>query len=79
MFSDSSSAISTGSMAMYWQYVVAMLTNQGPMPLGQIVTFLGVFVPGGFPFGSETMRDFLDGMVREGKLEVGGGVYKIVL
>lgn len=49
------------------------------MPLGQIVTFLGVFVPGGFPFGSETMRDFLDGMVREGKLEVGGGVYKIVL
>lgn len=66
------------SMALFWQYSVGMLTNQGPMPLQQIVTYLGVFVPGGFPFGNETMKEFLDEMVREGKLEFAGGNYKIV-
>lgn len=66
------------SMALFWQYSVAMLTNQGPMPLQQIVNYLGVFVPGGFPYGSETMKEFLDEMVREGKLESVGGNYKIV-
>ena len=66
------------SMALFWQYSVAMLTNQGPMPLQQIVTYLGVFVPGGFPFGNETMKEFLDEMVQEGKLDFVGGNYKIV-
>lgn len=66
------------SMALFWQYSVAMLTNQGPMPLQQIVNYLGVFVPGGFPYGIETMKDFLDEMVHEGKLESVGGNYKIV-
>ena len=65
-------------MDVFWQYVMAMLTNQGPMPLQQIVTFLGVFVPGGFPFGNEVMKDFLDGMVEEGRLEMTGGNYKVV-
>lgn len=66
------------SMALFWQYSVAMLTNQGPMPLQQIVTYLGVFVPGGFPFGNETMKEFLNEMVQEGKLDFVGGNYKIV-
>lgn len=65
-------------MDVFWQYVMAMLTNQGPMPLQQIVTFLGVFVPGGFPFGNEVMKEFLDGMVEEGRLEMAGGNYKVV-
>lgn len=69
--------VSREKMAVYWQYVMAMLTNQGPLPLQQIVAFLGVFVPGGFPFGNEVMKEFLDGMVEEGKLEVVGGNYKI--
>ena len=66
------------SMALFWQYSVAMLTNQGPMPLQQIVNYLGVFVPGGFPYGNDTMKEFLDQMVHEGKLESVGGNYKIV-
>lgn len=66
------------SMALFWQYSVAMLTNQGPMPLQQIVTYLGMFVPGGFPFGNETMKEFLDEMVRDGNLEFVGGNYKII-
>lgn len=65
-------------MDVFWQYVMAMLTNQGPMPLQQIVTFLGVFVPGGFPFGNEVMKEFLDGMVEKGRLEMTGGNYKVV-
>lgn len=66
-------------MGVFWQCVVAMLTNQGSMPLSQILAYLGVFIPGGFPFGNEVLRDFLDGKVQEGKLEVAqGGNYKIV-
>ena len=72
-------AASSESMAIFWQYSVAMLTNQGPMPLQQIVAYLGVFVPGGFPFGNETMKEFLDGKVDEGRLDFVGGNYKIVV
>lgn len=74
----SEEGVSKESMALFWQYSVGMLTNQGPMPLQQIVTYLGVFVPGGFPFGNETMKEFLDEMVHEGKLDFVGGNYKIV-
>lgn len=50
------------------------------MSLQKIIAYLGVFVPGGFPYGNEVMREFLDKKVEEGKLEVGsGGVYRIVL
>lgn len=66
-------------MAVFWQCVVAMLTNQGSMPLPQILAYLGVFIPGGFPYGNEVLREFLDGKVQEGKLElIQGGNYKIV-
>lgn len=66
-------------MAVFWQCVVAMLTNQGSMPLPQILAYLGVFIPGGFPYGNEVLREFLDGKVQEGRLEVvQGGNYKIV-
>lgn len=66
-------------MGVFWQCVVAMLTNQGSMPLPQILAYLGVFVPGGFPYGNEVLREFLDAKVQEGKLEVAqGGNYKIV-
>lgn len=71
-------AVSKEKLSMYWQYVQAMLTNQGPMPLPQIVGFLSVFVPGGFPFSNDTMKEFLDGMVAEGRLEFVGGNYRIV-
>ena len=68
-----------GKMAMYSQFVVSMLTNQGAMPLPRIAMMLGIVMPGGFPFGNEELKEFLGGMVREGRLEVGhGGVYKAV-
>lgn len=64
-------------MEVYWQYVVGMLTNGGPMPLQQIVMMLKLTVPGGFPFGNEELKAFLEEAVRGGKLDFGGGVYKI--
>ncbi|ETI28003.1 hypothetical protein G647_00452 [Cladophialophora carrionii CBS 160.54] len=65
-------------MAMYHQFVVSMLTNQGSMPLARIAMMLGIVVPGGFPFSNEELKEFLAGMVKEGVLEVGNaGVYKV--
>ncbi|KAL8805419.1 MAG: hypothetical protein Q9182_001985 [Xanthomendoza sp. 2 TL-2023] len=69
--------IAQEKMEMFWQFVVGMLTNQGAMPLTRIVMMLKVVVPGGFPFGNEELKSFLEGRVREGKLEVAGGQYKI--
>lgn len=64
-------------MAMYHQFVVSMLTNQGAMPLPRIAMMLNIVVPGGFPFSNEELKDFLTGMVKEGQLQVGpGGNYK---
>ncbi|KAI4128996.1 MAG: hypothetical protein LQ338_002463 [Usnochroma carphineum] len=64
-------------MEVFWQFVVGMLTNQGAMPLTRIVMMLKVVVPGGFPFGNEELKEFLEGRVRDGKLEVVGGQYRI--
>ncbi|KIV80191.1 hypothetical protein PV11_07710 [Exophiala sideris] len=65
-------------MAMYHQFVVSMLTNQGQMPLPRIAMMLGIVVPGGFPFSNEELKEFLAGMVKEGVLDVGaGGAYKV--
>ncbi|KAL8679931.1 MAG: hypothetical protein Q9186_003845 [Xanthomendoza sp. 1 TL-2023] len=69
--------IAQEKMEVFWQFVVGMLTNQGAMPLTRIVMMLKVVVPGGFPFGNEELKSFLEGRVREGKLEVVGGQYKI--
>lgn len=66
-------------MNLHWQFIVGMLTNQGSMPLQQIVMMLKIAVPGGFPFSNEELREFLAGMVAKGKLEiVSGGSYKLV-
>ena len=65
-------------MAVYRQFIISMLTNQGAMPLPRIAMMLGIVVPGGFPFSNETLKDFLGALVREGTLEIGhGGAYKM--
>ncbi|CAD6573679.1 MAG: hypothetical protein ASARMPREDX12_006199 [Alectoria sarmentosa] len=64
-------------MELYWQYVVGMLTNMGPMPLQQIVMMLKLTVPGGFPFGNEELKDYMEGEVRGGKLDYAAGEYRI--
>lgn len=65
-------------LAVYQQFITAMLTNQGAMPLPRIAMMLGIVVPGGFAFSNEELREFLGGMVREGVVDVsGGGMYSI--
>ena len=59
-------------MEVYWQYVVGMLTNGGPMPLQQIVMMLKLTVPGGFPFGNEELKDYLEEGVK-GEVGFRGG------
>lgn len=67
-------------MAMYHQFVVSMLTNQGAMPLPRIAMMLGIVVPGGFPFSNEELKEFLAGMVKDGVLDVGpGGAYRVAI
>jgi anaphase-promoting complex subunit 2 len=76
---ESAEAAAMEKMNVHWQFIVGMLTNQGPMPLARIVMMLQIAVPGGFPFSNEELREFLGGMVSKGKLEiVNGGNYKIV-
>ena len=65
-------------MAVFWQFIQGMLTNQGQKSLPQIVMMLQFAVPGGFPFGKEELRGFLGRRVDEGKLEIVSGSYKIV-
>lgn len=69
----------TSKMELYWKFIVGMLTNQGSMPLNQIIMMLKIVVPGGFPFSNDELRDFLGRMVSRGKLEYArGGAYKLV-
>ena len=65
-------------MQVYWQFIVGMLTNQGAMPLPRIMMMLKFAVPGGFPYSSEELKDFLGRMVGEGGLELVGGNYRIL-
>lgn len=64
-------------LQMYWQFIVGMLTNGGPMPLPQIAMMLNFAVAGGFPHGEEELREYLNVMVQESRLEFLGGRYKI--
>jgi anaphase-promoting complex subunit 2 len=64
-------------MEIYSQFVVGMLTNGGPMPLQQIVMMLKLTVPGGFPFGNEELKNFLEEEVKGEKLDFVGGTYRI--
>ena len=63
---------------IYWQFILGMLTNGGPMILPQIATMLRFAVVGGFPFAEEELREYLNLMVHDEKLEFVGGKYKIV-
>ena len=70
--------IAEEKMAVFWQFIVGMLTNQGQMPLQRIVMMLGMAVPGGFPYSSEELKRFLGRKAEEGRVEVVGGNYRIV-
>lgn len=64
--------------AVYWQFIVGMLTNNmGMMPLNQMGMMLRMVIPGGLPWSDQELQEFLTEKVELGELEVVGGKYKL--
>jgi anaphase-promoting complex subunit 2 len=74
----SEAEVANEQMEVFWQYIVGMLTNQGAMPLARIVMMLNLVVPGGFSYGQEELRAYLERRIGEGKVELVGGSYRVV-
>lgn len=65
--------------AMYWQFIVGMLTNSMPlMPLSQMGMMMRMLIADGFPWSDEELQEFLTQKVDMGELEIVGGKYKLV-
>lgn len=65
--------------AMYWQFIVGMLTNSMPsMPLSQMGMMMRMLVADGFPWNDQELQEFLTQKVDMGELEIVGGKYKLV-
>ncbi|KAJ2972819.1 hypothetical protein NUW58_g9101 [Xylaria curta] len=65
--------------AVYWQFIVGMLTNSSPaMPLNNIAMMMKMLIPDGFPWSNEELQEFLAGKLSEGELELVGGKYKLI-
>lgn len=64
--------------AMYWQFIVGMLTNSMPsMPLGQMGMMMRMLIADGFPWSDQELQEFLAEKVELGELEIAGGKYKL--
>lgn len=64
--------------AMYWQFIVGMLTNSMPMvPLGQMAAMMRMLIPDGFSWTDQELQEFLADKVELGELELAGGKYKL--
>ena len=65
--------------AVYWQFIVGMLTNSAPaMPLNNIAMMMKMLIPDGFPWSNEELQEFLAEKLGEGELELVGGKYKLI-
>lgn len=60
------------NMRMYEQGVIAMLTNQGAMQLSRIGIMLKLLLPDQGAFGEVQLREFLQRLVDEGRVERSG-------
>ncbi|KAI3398328.1 hypothetical protein diail_9551 [Diaporthe ilicicola] len=65
--------------AMYWQFIVGMLTNSMPnAQLGQLAMMMRMLIAEGFSWSDQDLQEFLAEKVELGELEVAGGKYKLV-
>jgi anaphase-promoting complex subunit 2 len=62
---------------LYKQFIIAMLTNNGNLPVARISMMLKIALPGGFPFSNDLLESLLKSMVKEGALVTQGGVFGI--
>lgn len=67
------------SIRQYWSYIHAMLTNRGSLPAMQMHSFLKMLVPKETPYTAtqDELKQFLQAMVEEEKLEAVGPKYKL--
>lgn len=64
--------------AIYWQFIVGMLTNSSPaMPLGQIAMMMKMLISDGCPWSNEELQEFLGEKIVENELEFTGGKYRL--
>ncbi|GAB0132128.1 hypothetical protein EsDP_00000572 [Epichloe bromicola] len=64
--------------AVYWQFIVAMLTNSSPaMPLGQIAMTMRTLFPDLSSWSNEELQEFLGDKVADAELEFSGGKYRL--
>lgn len=64
--------------AIYWQFIVGMLTNSSPaMQLGQILMMMKMLIPDGCPWNNEELQEFLTEKVATQELEFVGGKYRL--
>lgn len=65
--------------AVYWQFIVGMLTNSSPaMALGQISTMMKMMLADGCPWSNEELHEFLGEKVVGKELELAvGGKYRL--
>lgn len=65
--------------AMYWQFIIGMLTNSMPnAQLGQLAMMMRMLIADGFPWSDQDLQEFLAEKVDLGELEVVGGKYRLV-
>ncbi|PIA17128.1 hypothetical protein COEREDRAFT_92181 [Coemansia reversa NRRL 1564] len=64
------------ALRVHFNYIVGMLTNFGPLPLDRILSMLSMFLPGENTTADD-LRNFLAMMVREDRLDLIGGMYKL--
>lgn len=63
-------------MHTYWQFIVGMLTNVGPLPADRIHSMLGMFAPG-YDRSRDQLVAFLERQLRAGEVDLKGGQYKL--
>lgn len=64
--------------AIYWQFIVGMLTNSSPaMQLGQILMMMKMLIPDGCPWNNEELQEFLAEKIGTQELELAGGKYRL--
>lgn len=64
--------------AVYWQFIVGMLTNSSPaMALGQISMMMKMLMADGCPWSNEELQEFLAAKVAAKELELAGGKYRL--
>ncbi|POS72702.1 Cullin family protein [Diaporthe helianthi] len=65
--------------AIYWQFIVGMLTNSMPnAQLGQLAMMMRMLITDGFTWSDQDLQEFLAEKVHLGELEVVGGKYRLV-